>query len=134
MLVFVALIQTIFIESYGFKSLIIDSTCFKNSDNLLFIDLVLTNNPFFLHSAIETGISGFHNVVVTVTKTTFQKLSHKTANYREFKKFSNNFRQQLLSDISSENISTSSNDLILYFSIFAQIHLMSNHLVRRNNK
>ena len=43
------------------------------------IDLILTNNPLSFQSfgVIETGLSDFHKMIVTVMKTTNQKLDPK---------------------------------------------------------
>ena len=60
-----------FCDSYGFKSLIKVSACFKNPENPSCIDLKLTNNPLSFQSSgvIETGLSDFHKMIVTVMKT-----------------------------------------------------------------
>ena len=46
-------------------------TCFKNPNNLSYMDLFLTNRQqcFQQTCAIEAGISDFHKIVVTVMKT-----------------------------------------------------------------
>ena len=74
-----------FCNSYGFKSLIKVPTCFKNPENPSCIDLILTNNPFSFQNsgAIETGLSDFHKMIVTVMKTTNQKLDPKITHYRD---------------------------------------------------
>ena len=38
---------------------------------------------------IETGLSDFHKITVTVMKTTFQKLNSKITHYRDYRKYSN---------------------------------------------
>ena len=60
-----------FCESYRFKSLIKDPTCFKNPESPSCIDLILTNNPYSFQNSwvIETGLSDFHKMIVSVTKT-----------------------------------------------------------------
>ena len=60
-----------FCESYRFKSLIKDPTCFKNPESPSCIDLILTNNPYSFQNSwvIETGLSDFHKMIVLVTKT-----------------------------------------------------------------
>ena len=62
-----------FCESYRFKSLIKDPTCFKNPESPSCIDLILTNNPYSFQNSwvIETGLSDFHKMIVSVMKTTF---------------------------------------------------------------
>ena len=46
----------------------------------------------------ETGLSDFHKIIVSVMKTTFQKLKPRTVQYRDHTQFSNddfrkNFRK-----------------------------------------
>ena len=52
-----------FCASYNLKSLIKESTCFKNADNPSCKDLILTNHPkcFQNFGVYETGISDLHN-------------------------------------------------------------------------
>ena len=63
-----------FCSSYNLTSRINRSTCFKNPEQPSCVDLILTNYPrSFLQNccAIETGLSDFHKLVVTVMKTTY---------------------------------------------------------------
>ena len=109
-----------FCESFRFKSLLKDPTCFKNPENPSCIDLILTNSPYsFQHSCvIETGLSDFHKMIVSVLKTTFQKLKPKIVHYRDYTKFSNyDFKKKLLTNISLENINTNSNGLERFLQI-----------------
>ena len=59
-----------FCESYGLKNLIKVPTCHKNPQNSSCIDLSLTNGPLRFQSsaAVETGLSNFHKMTVTVIK------------------------------------------------------------------
>ena len=61
-------------ETYRFKSFIKDPTCFENTENPSCIDLLLTNSPYSFQNScvIGTGVSDFHEMVVSVMKTTFQ--------------------------------------------------------------
>ena len=98
-----------FCDSYGFKSLIKVPTCFKNPENPSCIDLILTNNPLSFQNSgvIETGLSDFHKMIVTVMKTTYQKLDPKITHYRDYNTFCNdNFREHLLSALVMENLDT----------------------------
>ena len=63
-----------FCNLFHLKSLIKAPTCFKSIDNPSCIDLILTNRPHnFQNSAVlETGLSDFHLLTVTVLKTTFR--------------------------------------------------------------
>ena len=104
-----------FCESYRFKNLIKDPTCFKNQANPSCIDLMLTNSS---SCVIEIGLSDFHKIIVSVMKTTFQKLKPRIVQYRHYTQFSNdNFRKKLLENLSLENINTNSNG----FEKFLQI-------------
>ena len=61
-----------------FPSMNNKSTCFKSPDKLC-IDLVLTKNLRSSQNscAIETGLSDFHKLVVTVMRTTYKKIKTK---------------------------------------------------------
>ena len=62
-----------FCKPYSFSSLIKQPTCFKNSRSPSCIDLMLTNKPhsFQKKCVIETGLSGFHRMTISVLKCTF---------------------------------------------------------------
>ena len=59
-----------FCKNYNLKSLIRVPTCYKNPKNPSFVDLMLTNSQRSLQSscAIETGLSDFRRMTVTVMK------------------------------------------------------------------
>ena len=78
-----------FCESYTLSSLIKEPTYHKNPQNPSCIDLILTNNPYSLQNSctIETGLSDFHKMTVTVMKTTYEKLKPRITNYRDYKNF-----------------------------------------------
>ena len=63
-----------FLELYSLKNLVKEPTCYK-SHMPKCIDLVLTNRNRSVQKAttVETGLSDFHEMVVTVLKTTFPK-------------------------------------------------------------
>ena len=67
---------------YDLKSLIKEPTWFKNPNKLSCIDLIFTNKPrSFQHSCvIETGLSDFHKMTITVMKATFEKLQPRVVN------------------------------------------------------
>ena len=64
-----------FCGSYSLKCLLKKSTCFKNPDHSACIELILTNRQkrFQNSTIIETGLSDFHNLAVTVLKSYFKK-------------------------------------------------------------
>ena len=71
------------------------------------IDLILKNSPLSFQSSgvVETGLSDFHKMTVTVMKTTTQKLDPKIIHCRDYRKCSNySFRQDLLSTLVMKNI------------------------------
>ena len=78
-----------FCELYRFKSLIKDPTCFKNPENPSCIDLILTDSPYSFQNScvIETDPSDFHKMIVSVMKTTFQKLKPRIVQYRDCSNF-----------------------------------------------
>ena len=80
-----------FCEMYNFKSLIKQPTCYKNPDKPSCIDFILTNVPRMFQSTcvIETGLSDFHLMTVTVMRKTFKKVRPRIINYKSFKHFSN---------------------------------------------
>ena len=84
-----------------------EPTCNKNPDNPSCIDLFLTNRPrtFQCTSTLETGISDFHKLVVTVLKTFYKKQRPKIIHYRNYKNSENgNFRLDLKKELSKLDI------------------------------
>ena len=99
-----------FCGSYTLKILIKKLTCFKNPDHPTSIDLIFTNSQksFQNSSIIETGLSEFHKLTVTVLKSYFKKRNPKELIYRDFKNFSNQqFRTELEKELNENNVDTS---------------------------
>ena len=100
---------SVFCDTYGLKSLIKEPTCYKNPENPSCIDHILTNNPKWFQSSclVETGLSDFQRMTITVIKTTFKKFQLKLIHYRDYRSFQNNrYRDELtpkLSNIVSKN-------------------------------
>ena len=95
-----------FCSSFNLTSMINKPTCFKNPEKPSCIDLILTNCPrsFQNSCVIETGLSDFHKLVVTVMKTTYKKMQPKIITYRNYKYFDNDiFREALLQIESNGN-------------------------------
>ena len=69
---------------YSLTSLIKQPTCYKNPLHPKGIDLVLTNVPgsFQTTCVIETGLSDFHLMTLTVMRKSFNKLKHRVINYK----------------------------------------------------
>ena len=94
-----------FMELYQLKNLIKEPTCFK-SDNPKCIDLILTNGPssFQNSGTIETGLSDFHSMIVTILKGGFIKRGPKIVIYRDYSKFHvNDFRRALKDSLNEVN-------------------------------
>ena len=101
----------LFCKSYSFNSLIKQPTSFKNPKSPTCIDL-LTNKPrsFQTKCVIETGLSDFHKMTISVLKMHFRKLPPKVMNYRDFKKFAiERFMNSLLHTLNEERIDYSKN-------------------------
>ena len=64
-----------FCQTYNLVSIVNKLTCFKNPKNPSCIDLMLTDKQerFLKAKTIETGLSDFHKMVVSVFKTSFKK-------------------------------------------------------------
>ena len=79
-----------FCNLFCLKNLINKPTCFKNLTNPKCIDLILTNRPNLFQNSgtIETGISDFHKMTITVMKAKFKKLPPKIITYRNYKGYS----------------------------------------------
>ena len=80
----------IFCRNYNLTSMINKPTCYKNPDKPTCIDLILTDCPgsFQNSSVIETDLSDFHKMVVTVMKIPYRKTEPRVINYRDYKIFS----------------------------------------------
>ena len=78
-----------FCDIYSLKNLIKVPTCFKNPDRPTCIDVMLTSSYRSFHNScvVETGISDFHKMTVTVMKTHFKKREPKVIQYRDFSNF-----------------------------------------------
>ena len=62
-----------FLELYVLRNLLSEPICYKNPDKPSIIDLILTHSStsFQNSSAIETVLSDFHKMTITVMKTAF---------------------------------------------------------------
>ena len=92
-------------ENYDLKSLIKQPTRYKNPNKPTSIDLILTNVPriFQYTCVLETGLSDFHLMTVTVMKKTFEKMHPRVINYRSYRDLSNKtFRVSLINSLSNK--------------------------------
>ena len=98
-----------FCQTYNLESVVNKPCCFKNPKNPSCNDLVLTNKQerFLKAKTVEPGLSGFHEMVVSVFKTNFKKQKPKIVTYRDYKHFDNDkFRGSLITYFSTgKNIS-----------------------------
>ena len=102
-----------FCDTFGLKRLVKDATCYKNPENPSSIDLIVTNNPrsFQNSGVIETVLSDFHSMVVTIMKTFFERLKPRVINYRDYKSFENKlFREKLLFELSNSTLEENADD------------------------
>ena len=89
----------VFCDNYGVKTLVRKLTCHKNSENLTCIDLMLTDVPRSFQSTcvIETGLSDFHSIILTVMRKECRKFQSRIISYRSQRHFCNKkFRKNLL--------------------------------------
>ena len=88
-----------FCDSYSLTSLIKQPTCYKNLSHPKCIDLILINVPrsFQTTCVIQTGLSDFLLMTLTVMRKSLRKLKARVINYRSYKYFLNEvFREDLL--------------------------------------
>ena len=85
-------------EIFDFVNLIKKLTCYKNPKNPSSIDVMLTNRTCsFQHSTtIETGLSDYHKMTITVLNNYCKKQDPLVINYRDYKNFNEGvFREDL---------------------------------------
>ena len=102
-----------FCNLFTLKNLIKEPTCYKNSNNPSCIDLILTNKPYSFQnsSTMETGLSDFHKLIVTVLKTSYKKQPPHVISYRDYKKYSaQNFQKDLETTFIHKPLYAISND------------------------
>ena len=80
-----------FCGAYHLHNLINGPTCFKNPDKPSCIDLLQTNFPksFLKSQTLETSLSDFHKLMLTVLKIQYKKQKPLVVTYRDYKNFSN---------------------------------------------
>ena len=63
-----------FLDLFDFKNLVKEPTCYKNPRNPRLIHRIITNRPkMFQNTNVETRLSDFHMMTVTVLKTSYKK-------------------------------------------------------------
>ena len=80
-----------FCNIYNLHSLCHKSSRYKNPEKLSCIDLFLANSPrsFQNTQTIETGLSEFHKLVITILKMHLPNNQPKVITYRDYKNFDN---------------------------------------------
>ena len=76
-------------QTYNLERIVNKPTCFKSPENPSCMNLVLNNKEYrFLKAkSVETGLSDFHKMVVSIFKTSFKKQKRKIVKYRDYKRF-----------------------------------------------
>ena len=74
--------MSIFCSTYNLKNLVKEPTCYNNVENPSCIDLILTNKPLYFQTTkvIETGLSDFHRLTITILKSSYHKQEPKIFN------------------------------------------------------
>ena len=131
-----------FCESCNLTNLVKQPTCFKNPEKPRCVDLILTNRPksFQTTSVIETGLSDFHRMTVSVLKMRFRKLPPRIISYRDFSNYHNaNFINSLTEILfEGENTESFVKDPDCFYKVCTEV--LNQHAprkkkyVRRNNK
>ena len=107
-----------FCNVYNLESLSNTPTCFRNPENPSYIDLLLTNskNNFDETLVLESGLSDFHKLVVSVLESYFKIEAPKVIIYRDYKYFDNEKFSNELENKLSKIVS-----LTLNYDIFKNI-------------
>ena len=112
----------VFCNQHKFKALNEEPTCFKNFNNPSCIDLFLTNSSksFEICFTLETGMSDFHKLIITILKVKPDKLPPRIIKYRDYKNFeSNAFNNKL--QISLKNFDMNNSSFIELKTIFMEL-------------
>ena len=96
-----------FCELYEVKSIISQSICYKNPTNLSGIDLFLTISPnsFQKSTVVETSLSDFHKLIVTVMKSYSTEWTPNVVTYRKHANFDKNkFIDEISFNLTKHNL------------------------------
>ena len=95
-----------FCEMYDLINLLNEATCYKNPHNPS-IDVIFTNKKesFQNSMALETGLSDYHKMIITVLKRYFKRRNPIIKSYRTYKHFNEGiFRSDLIRDLKNFNM------------------------------
>ena len=104
------------------------------------IDVILTNKPksFQFSAVFETGLSDYHQMVITSLKTKLVRLKPKTITYRNYKKFNS---ETFLMDIqnasficNTDDANVNYNNLVNTFHEIVNKHAPIKHKIVRGNQ
>ena len=121
-----------FCDNYNLKSLIKQSTCYKNPDNPTCIDLLLANAPRSFQSTcvLEKRLSDFHLMTLTVMGKIFKKLQPRAINSSSTKNFSNEkLKSCLLNELRKEDFVNNDKGFEKFCNI--SINALSKHAPRK---
>ena len=104
-------------QVYNCKNIIRENTCFKNPENPSCIDLFITNRSacFQGSTTIQTGLSDFHKMSLSVMKVFYKKQMPNIIRYCNYKKFNN---EVFINDLEEQ---LSENNEFLNFESFKRI-------------
>ena len=113
-----------FCNSYNLTNFTRQETCFENPEKPKCIDITLTNKPTWIQAtcAVETELSDFHWVTVSVMKITFRKLPPKLLKYRDYRNFDNSqFMNSIHSTLSRKENEVLEKDPDVFFNICLEV-------------
>ena len=125
-----------FCDTYNLKNLINEPTCFKSTDNPSSIDIILTNKKHSFQNSItvETGLSDFHKMTVTVMKRFFKKKDPIVIEYRDMKNFDGmKFRDDLRKELQKLESVTVVDFQNIFLTIWNAHAPVKKKVVRGNN-
>ena len=118
------------------SNLIKEPTCFKSIENPSSIDIMLTNKKqsFQNSMTIETGLSDFHKMTVTVMKRYFKKNDPVTIEYRDLKNVDPiAFREDLRYQLENKECVTIVDFQNIFLSVWNAHAPVKKKVVRGNN-
>ena len=126
-----------FLFEQNLKNLVKSPTCYKNIENPSCIDLFLTNSSLsFQHTTtVETGLSDFHKMAITVMKTTFPKAQPKIIYYRDYKNFDlSTFRTELRQELKKNEDEGYFHFEVTFLRVLEKHAPMKKKVLRANDK
>ena len=124
-------------DEFHAKNLVKEPTCFKNPENPSSIDMFVTNSQgsFQKTTAISTGLSDFHKMIVTVMKTTYPKVDPIVKYYRNFSKCNvRDFEQDLKGKLEAEQEGTYESFQTVFLNTLNSHAPQNKKVVRANQK